>query len=226
LPDPGTVTTTGADAGSVWTAILPAITALVGVAVGSVVSIVTTARNVRGQEDLQNQRFAREARAARLATIATLRDLVQYAHAAGYAGQFNLKQWSPSVDALVTHVTDRDTVPGFSDEEWDAVTDVASEARVGLTRLQNYASNNPFRDGLNRTNEAVDLAQQQYMTMVQDVGLRLHQKLRTALERVGRPIDAVEKRNVALLVDELRTRLGQRPLKETSANQPAPFQHR
>jgi hypothetical protein len=209
---------------------VPAIIGVVGGIAGAVfggrISERTTALNAKAQLDLQNERFKREERAARLSTIAALRDLVQYAGAAAAQAHYNVNLWEPSVATLASRVSVPETVYGFTDEEWAAVANAASVARLGLVRLQGLASDpTPLSENLDRVNQEVDRDQTHYVATIRDVGLSLYSALRTALAPLGNPLPNIDFPPMPDLVDGWRQRIGQRPLLETRQNPSGPCIH-
>jgi|GEM_PF-6991014 len=209
-----------------WIAIVaPYVVTLVAACVGAGISLVTTSKNAENAREIQDANFAREARAVRLSTIAALRDLLQYATAAAALGHFNRDLWEPSAEVLVKRITEPPTVHGFDDAEWAFVAAAASEARLGVVRLQGLPPN-PFLYRLDRTNNEVDGDQVTYMMTIRDVGERLHARLSQALGKIGDAPGPIPVPDVTELVDSFRIQIGQARLDETRQAPSAMCAHR
>jgi hypothetical protein len=191
--------------------------AVLGAALGAYVSALTASHAAQEQERRRHADSERDVRAVRLSTVAALRDLIQYARIAATRAHFNARIWQPSVDALVERVTNPRTVNGFSDDEWPLVAAAASEARLGLLRLQSIARN-PFITGLDRTNSEVDAEQMEYVQTIYDVGQRTHSALANALRKTTDHDEEPLQASVPDLVSALRAVHGQPPVHVTRWN--------
>lgn len=190
--------------------------AVLGAGLGAYISALGVSLNGQSKERHKNEDLIREARAVRLSTVAAVQDLVQYARMAAVRAHYNARIWQPSVDALVDRVTDPDTVVGFENDEWPLVAAAASEARLGLLRLQSL-SRNPFISGLDRANSEVDAEQTEYVTTIHDVGERTFRALAAALRKVADNAEELPQTTVAELIDALRSVHGQPPMHITRA---------
>ena len=205
--------------------LLPVVGTLLGVLIGGGVSIVTSDRSAKSLERLQQARFDREARAARLSTIAALRDLAQYAEAAADAAHFSPALWEPAVRSLAARVAAPETVYGFADNEWTAVTNADSEARLAFTRLKAYRRWHPFENHLDRTNAEVEATQMRFVLNVCDIGTKLHEKLRLALSPLGFELPPLTHPAADTILNFLRMPYGQELVAVTRQQPDAPYKH-
>jgi hypothetical protein len=192
--------------------------AVLGAGLGAYISVLGASLNGESQARRKHEDVVREARGVRLSTIAALQDMVQYARMAAVRAHYNARIWQPSVDVLVSRVTSPGTVVGFERDEWALVANAASEARLGLLRLQSI-SRNPFISGLDRTNAEVDAEQTEYVATIHDVGERTFRALAAALRKTTEYADELPQTTVADLIDALRSVHGQ-PLVHVTRQHP------